>query len=465
MPSCGAAVAEITRTGWEKTRAILRHDRQLRVYLQERAPSSDLHSACIDAPMRVEREGMNPVTLLREVVLPAAILFAAAFALPHVAELPPTLAGIKIYGPHFVLALGMLLALAFRRGRILFAIMTLAIAYTAFGVIVLDGLTGFRAHTLFAAAGFFVPLNLTLLCVATERGIFNIYGLQRLGVLVVEVLITLWILYAPVTLITAWAMAPIIDTTLFAASPIRQLSVLALMTGIGVTLAVWLIKRRSIDIAFAAALFCFALAMDLVGRPHAFALYIAAGALVFTIALLQDTFRMAFRDELTGLPSRRSLNERMLGLGRRYTIAMCDIDHFKQFNDTHGHDLGDQVLKLVAAKLAAVDGGGTAFRYGGEEFTVLFPGKDMTHAVRHLEALRGAIEAYKIALRAPNRPDKPEPSTRRRGSYREIKSVSVTISIGVAERSAKLATPDDVIKAADKALYRAKSKGRNRVSR
>ncbi|HEV7819938.1 MAG TPA: GGDEF domain-containing protein, partial [Burkholderiales bacterium] len=224
-------------------------------------------------------------------------------------------------------------------------------------------------------------------------------------------------------------------------------------------------KRRTLDIAFPAALFAFALAMHFVGQPNAFAVYIAAAALVFTIALLQDTFRMAFRDELTGLPSRRNLNERMMGLGRRYTIAMCDIDRFKQFNDTHGHDLGDQVLKLVAAKLAAVDGGGTAFRYGGEEFTVLFPGKDMTHAVPHLEALRGAIEAYKIALRAPNRPDKPEPSTRRRGSYREIKSVSVTISIGVAERSAKSAMPDDVLKAADEALYRAKSKGRNQVSR
>jgi GGDEF domain-containing protein len=89
----------------------------------------------------------------------------------------------------------------------------------------------------------------------------------------------------------------------------------------------------------------------------------------------------------------------------------------------------------------------------------------MAHAAPHLEALRGAIEGYKIALRAPNRPDQPEPSTRRRGTYREIKSVSVTISIGVAERNAAHATPEDVIKAADEALYRAKNKGRNQVSR
>jgi len=278
-------------------------------------------------------------------------------------------------------------------------------------------------------------------------------------------LMTLWVISAPMTLITAWAMAPIVDTTFMAASPIRQLSLVALTLGFGGCLAVWLLKRRPLDVAFPAALFAFALAMQLVGQPNAFAVYITAAALVFTLALLQDTFRMAFRDELTGLRSRRNLNERMMGLGRRYTIAMCDVDHFKKFNDTHGHDLGDQVLKMVAAKLSEVGGGGTAFRYGGEEFTILFPGKDVAHALPHLEALRKEIEGYKIAVRSPDRPLKPEPSTRKPGAFREANSVSVTISIGVAERSAHALTPAEVIKTADKALYRAKNKGRNQVSR
>jgi GGDEF domain-containing protein len=334
----------------------------------------------------------------------------------------------------------------------------------SYGWLVRDGLAGFRAHTLFAALGVFVPLNLALLCVTPERGIFNVHGLQRLGVLAAEMLFTLWVIYAPATRITAWAISPFVNTALFASSPIRHLSLIVLTLGIAVSLAVWLVKRVALDVAFAGALLAFALAMHFIGEPNAFAVYIAAAALIFTVALLQDTFRMAFRDELTGLPSRRNLNERMMGLGRRYTIAMCDVDHFKKFNDTHGHDLGDQVLKMVAAKLAAVSGGGTAFRYGGEEFTVLFPGKDIAHAAPHLEALRAAIENYKIALRAPDRPDKPEPSTRKRGAYRESSSVSVTISIGVAERGAERATPEEVIKAADKALYRAKNKGRNQVS-
>jgi len=402
---------------------------------------------------------------LYSIAMPAAVLAAAWYLVPSVAELPASLAGLKIFGAWSVLALGGIVSLVFRRGRIVFALLTLALAYLSYGLLVHDGLAGFRAHTVYAALGVFVPVNLALLCVLPERGTFNIYGLQRLGVIAAEVIFTLWVVIAPATRITAWAIAPFYATTLFATSPIRHLGLVVLTLGFAVSLAAWLIKRVPLDLAFAGGIAAFGLAMHRIGVPDAFAVYIAAAALIFTIALVQDTFRMAFRDDLTGLPSRRDLNERMMGLGRRYVIAMVDVDHFKNFNDTYGHDLGDQVLKLVAMKLAAVEGGGTAYRYGGEEFTVLFPGRDIAPVMPHLEALRAAIEGYKIALRAPDRPDKPEPDTRKRGAFREADSVSVTISIGVAERDDGLTTPEDVIKAADKALYRAKHKGRNQVSR
>jgi diguanylate cyclase (GGDEF)-like protein len=65
----------------------------------------------------------------------------------------------------------------------------------------------------------------------------------------------------------------------------------------------------------------------------------------------------------------------MMSLGHRFTIAMLDIDHFKRFNDTYGHEVGDQVLKMVAAKLGQVRKGGRAFRYGGEEFALVFPNR------------------------------------------------------------------------------------------
>ena len=401
---------------------------------------------------------------LLSVAVPAAVLAAAWFLVPRMSELPASLAGLKVYGVYFVLALGVIVSLAFRRGRVVFALLTLALAYAGYVVFLKSGLAGFQARTMFAALCLFVPFNLAALSVLPERGTFNVHGAQRFAVIALEVAVTWWIVLAARTGITAWAYAPLAETTLFAASPIPHTGLAMMALGAGASGVAWFIKRSPLDLGFAGAVIAFGLAMNGIAAPNVFPVFIAAGALIFTIAVLQDTFRMAFRDELTGLPSRRDLNERMMGLGRRYTIAMVDVDHFKNFNDTYGHDLGDQVLKMVARKLAEV-GGGTAYRYGGEEFTVLFPGTDLNHAMPHLEALRGEIAGYKLALRAPDRPAKTKSVKRQRGAFRDAKAVSVTVSIGVAQRSDKLAAPVDVIKAADRALYRAKNNGRNRVSR
>jgi PleD family two-component response regulator len=143
---------------------------------------------------------------------------------------------------------------------------------------------------------------------------------------------------------------------------------------------------------------------------------------------------------------------------------MLDVDRFKQFNDTHGHDVGDQVLKLVGGQLALVAGGGRAFRYGGEEFSVLFPNSSVREALPHLEKVRKTIEGYGMAVRRSDRPlDGKEGSVRRGERAVEI-VLSVTVSVGVADSSGDRDTPDKVIKAADQALYRAKQGGRNRVS-
>ncbi|MFJ7797430.1 GGDEF domain-containing protein [Pseudomonas sp. NPDC096950] len=183
--------------------------------------------------------------------------------------------------------------------------------------------------------------------------------------------------------------------------------------------------------------------------------------LMIAAAVAHEAYQMAFRDELTGLPGRRALNERMQRLGRNYVLAMSDVDHFKKFNDTHGHDVGDQVLRLVASKLSKISGGGRAYRYGGEEFALVFAGKTLEECMPHLEVIRESIASYNIQLRNPDRPqDDQQGRQRRAGSA--ASSVSVTVSIGVAERLEQR-TPEQVLKSADEALYSAKGAGRNCV--
>ena len=183
-------------------------------------------------------------------------------------------------------------------------------------------------------------------------------------------------------------------------------------------------------------------------------------ATIYILTVLTDSYFLAYRDELTGLASRRALYNLVLSLGRQYSVAMLDIDHFKKFNDTYGHDVGDQVLRLVASKIDGVRGGGKAFRYGGEEFTIIFARKDVSATLDYLEEVREAIEEYDIALRDDKR--KSQSKATRGKVQHKAKTVSVTISIGVAEHQSG-ETFEQTMKRSDQALYKAKKKGRNQI--
>jgi len=188
-----------------------------------------------------------------------------------------------------------------------------------------------------------------------------------------------------------------------------------------------------------------------------------AALLLMLGATLQESFHMAFGDELTGLPGRRAFNETLKRATGTYSIAMIDVDHFKTFNDTHGHDTGDDVLKLVASRLSRVGDGGRAFRYGGEEFAVVFLDRPASACVDAVEALRQGIEQSRMQLRdrsTRTRDDTLGQQQRGRGGGGAV--VQVTVSIGLADSRVDR-RPAGVVKAADQALYAAKEEGRNRV--
>ncbi|HSR40995.1 MAG TPA: GGDEF domain-containing protein, partial [Longimicrobiales bacterium] len=131
-------------------------------------------------------------------------------------------------------------------------------------------------------------------------------------------------------------------------------------------------------------------------------------------------------------------------------------------NDEHGHEVGDQVLKMVASRLRKAPGGARAFRYGGEEFTLLYPGKSPDQARPHLEAVREAVKGSTFTIRGAKRRKKGR-KYRGKGSSRGRKKLSVTVSLGAAEPLDPDEAPRTVLERADEALYRAKEKGRNRV--
>jgi diguanylate cyclase (GGDEF)-like protein len=162
---------------------------------------------------------------------------------------------------------------------------------------------------------------------------------------------------------------------------------------------------------------------------------------------------LAEKDELTGINNRRNILvvlQREIDRARRYgkplSLAMVDVDHFKDWNDLHGHQIGDKVLQSVVQLVSHcsrdIDECG---RYGGEEFLIVLPETPADHAVLYAERLRIAVESHGEALRAT------------------YPSSSLSVSIGVSSLSPRGDDADRMIHRADQALYAAKRHGRNRV--
>jgi diguanylate cyclase (GGDEF)-like protein len=301
-----------------------------------------------------------------------------------------------------------------------------------------------------------LPLDFGLFGALKERGLMTPDGLAKVGIIVAQMLSIPWLAgHDQVGALLGWADRP--DAT--GGLPwSAQLSF-----GIGALALLVLAFRRRTKIEHGLLWGLVAMFVGLNQRDES-ALFVYAGTagLLLVFALLGHEHDIAYRDELTGLPGRRAFTYFMAQLGGTYAIAVCDVDHFKKFNDTYGHDAGDQVLRMVAAKLQRVGGGGRAFRYGGEEFLIVFRGRSAREAEPFAESLRRMIADAGFVPRGPDRPAvKTEhlPLPVRPIAPR----VTITVSIGVAEQSARDSTPELVLDAADAAMYRAKEAGRNRV--
>ncbi len=233
----------------------------------------------------------------------------------------------------------------------------------------------------------------------------------------------------------------------------------ALLTGAASALSLgrWAITGRPMELGLVIVLALAAIAFAHAPSARASTLLAGCGAAAI-LAVLYASYRMAFIDGLTGLPNRRALDEALMRLSGGYSLAMVDVDHFKQFNDTYGHDAGDIVLRIVGRTLQR-HAGGHAYRYGGEEFCVVFEGARARVAPERCEHARDAVSRLHIAIPAQSRRVRRDAKVKR---DRNIE-VGVTVSVGCASRGADRRAASEVLRAADQALYKAKAKGRNRV--
>lgn len=414
-------------------------------------------------------------TTLKSLLVPGGILLAGVAALLYSGWLTLPLPALSFLY-YCALIGGMLLAWRFHSSRIFFALVVLFLAQQAIelfgGGRVSPGTPGWTA---LQAAVVLVPLDFILIALMQERG-FTVSAIAPIGLfLFVQSVIVSVLCRAAEGLPSPVARAHHLATAV--SLPGYAVPVFA---AAGIFLLVrFLLTRKPVDSAFLWSLSAFFLSLRFTSITRVSTVYSATAACILAASIIENSYLLAYHDELTTLPSRRAFNDAILRLHAPYSIAVVDIDHFKRFNDTYGHDTGDQVLRLVAASLARVTGGGQAYRCGGEEFNILFPGKTTAEVVDHLQQLRATIESSEFRMRGGDRrqvargPDRRNERARGRArkgrAIRELAQekvpapLSVTVSIGVATSAKEGSDPDLVLQAADKALYRAKANGRNRV--
>jgi diguanylate cyclase (GGDEF)-like protein len=446
---------------------------------------------------------------LKSLVIPGGVLLLVAAMLLQGGLLSISASTVSFY--YFsVFVAGILLAWRFHSSRILFALLSLFLAHRAveFFSVGRAAAAG-PGHIALEAVAFLLPLNFVAFSLMAERGLALPSIASRLALLFFESVFVA-VLCRPGT-----ATGPsFLNSDFIGRNPshwiLSPIVLLAFLVAFGILLSRFLFYRKPLESGLLWSLAATLTALEAGGVGRIAGAYVATAGLILVSSIIENSYFLAYHDELTSLQGRRAFNETLPHLEEPYAVAVVDVDHFKRFNDTYGHDTGDQVLRMVASRLSSVTGGGRAFRIGGEEFSILFEGKSPKEALPHLDQLRITIEESVFHVRGvqerrrhPSDPsringerrgasrdrlqrsadqgDANRGSSDRRSSDRRSASrrravratgmnlrdedyrVGVTVSIGVAGPGAKTRNVEQVIQAADKALYRAKQVGRNRV--
>ena len=384
---------------------------------------------------------MNSLKLIVvNITIPLLIYVVFALFAFYSAKLPDFLFSIV---PYLFYALSIIIIWVswhFNRNRFIFVIAPLILIYAGFEYLGVQ-----KATQLFHYSSIIYPIHLLIFLVLKERGLFSVWGILKIVFVVLEVAAILLLLYYPNDSINSLMNLKIFSISFF---PLKDVAVAVFIFIFFVISALVLFNRYLIyNGTFLIILIAYSIGLYYLKTAHFVDMTFLAIDMIIFILLIRETYRLAFYDELTSMPGRRALVEDMAKLGRKYSLAMIDIDHFKKFNDTYGHDTGDEVLKMVASKLSAVSGGGKAYRYGGEEFTILFPSKEVNECFGHVDILRQNISTTPFVVRNKKKP----------------KTIYINISAGLVQSSSKDKDPFAVMKRADNALYKAKEAGRNKV--
>lgn len=380
---------------------------------------------------------------VKPLAIPFGLFFLACILFLKIDIFPAGLLAVLPFIGYAVLTVGMVVSYFFNRSKFFFVFLLLILIQFAF----MTPASKAAFEPLYLVVAVLAPINVWVFSMFAERSIVSLSGVLRITFILFQVLMLIVVANGGLPLVKSF----------FVVNPMPQFAIVCFLA-----VFLYLTKakgqqeyfRNSIIVVLLSlfAIFSFKNSIS-IATP----VFLTVSGIVLVSSLVRESYSMAYLDELTGLPARRALKEAMSNLRGKYVIAMVDIDHFKKINDNYGHDTGDDVLRHVGSVLSRSVSDGKVFRAGGEEFVILFPGKDASQVKPYLEQLRKAVEEKEFYIRGTI------PKTGNSRGKESSRGITVTVSIGACEKNDRNRTPEKVLKTADTAMYSAKNEGRNRV--
>jgi diguanylate cyclase (GGDEF)-like protein len=369
--------------------------------------------------------------------------------------------------PYMVMILCFVLGACFHQSRISFISLFLTASMMLLSHAAFDVPDDRRLNTLIFLVSVYYPLLALIFYFMREQGILSVQGYLKIAIVLSALVVLLLLPKIPsltdalagrnvaaiVRPVAGWLKVPLMGMAVFLCCLPLFIAVRGREGGSAGPLLACSVAYVFMGMSFRGSLW------ESGAARSAFVLFFSGAGAAMIWLVLESAWRHANIDELTQLSGRRAFNMRMERLHRGYGLAVVDIDHFKKINDRYGHDTGDQVLRYIASQMRK-SGAGHVYRYGGEEFVIVAAPRDIKEFCASLDDMRDMIGSRPFGIRGIDRPKKKRKSGGTAGSSEKIR---VTVSVGAAVQSPSHSTPDEVLQAADKALYRAKRGGRNQV--
>lgn len=395
--------------------------------------------------------------------IPGGLLFLITAIILNLRIIDKVLPRSALIYPIIVIGAGVLLGLFFKRIWLMLVILILAIADRALLYFAANtDVTMEEGRLIYHAISFLLPINLCLFAFMKRRGDMKWQSIWFLGAILLQGCGVAFIYQNKSLGFGAFLEYSSVKWALLEHIPLSQLALFAFGIAFVYYLFLYIRTRGVIERSFCWALISifYALALSRIGPVSS--IYFSTAGLIFVISVIENIYVEGFQDEVTNLPTGKSMHGILSQLDRGYTLALIEVDNFERLKENHGRRLSKQVLRSVGSKLTSVTGGGKPFRYRGEVFAIVFPGMFLQDMLPKIEELRQTIKKLGPILHSQKSPGK-KPRKLKRIEILANK-IPVTVSIGVAERSDADMSPQQAILKAEEALSTAKREGHDQMS-